>query len=461
MQRIRKLLGKKRLVIILMLVVLGIIAIGTSYSIFTRTDELTSIDFIAGNLYYEINSSDLVDNKLTIGPNSEKDITLTITSLNNIDSKYEVYYLVDGEDKNVEGVTISYISDSDNKTSGFINKNEVKDIDINIVNDTEKSHEIEFDCVGGLESNELVMNKGNSISEYVPVGELASTYIMNLASTNTNELRIDTHAATGQQNFDVTEYRYFGASPKNYVEFNNEMWRIIGVFDVDDGTGKVEKRVKIIRDESIGNYSWDTSTYNSGQGINEWSQADLKILLNDGDYYNRLNAYSTTGLTSESKVLVGNAKWYLGAHNNNEITSKNIYNYERSIASGKQCLQSSWCNDNIERKTNWVGQVGLMYPSDYGYAVNMTDCATTNLSSYNSSCASTNWLNRNESNEWTITPFFHSSDADIVFNVLSGSLRKEHAYYSLMVRPTVYLLPDVRIIDGTGESGTNAFKLSK
>ena len=49
-------------------------------------------------------------------------------------------------------------------------------------------------------------------------------------------------------NEDITEYRYRGASPKNYVTFNNEVWRIIGVFPTDDGTGKIENRVKIIVD---------------------------------------------------------------------------------------------------------------------------------------------------------------------------------------------------------------------
>ena len=50
---------------------------------------------------------------------------------------------------------------------------------------------------------------------------------------------------------DITEYRYRGASPKNYVNFNNETWRIIGIFPTDDGTGKIENRIKIVRNENI------------------------------------------------------------------------------------------------------------------------------------------------------------------------------------------------------------------
>ena len=34
----------------------------------------------------------------------------------------------------------------------------------------------------------------------------------------------------------VTEYRY-----KNYVSFNNETWRIIGVFPTEDENGNIEK----------------------------------------------------------------------------------------------------------------------------------------------------------------------------------------------------------------------------
>ena len=79
--------------------------------------------------------------------------------------------------------------------------------------------------------------------------------------------------------------RYVGANPCNYVKVDNEIWRIIGVMNnIDDGTVKRESRIKLIRDESIGRYSWDSSesSVNSGYGVNEWSQADLMKLLNPG-----------------------------------------------------------------------------------------------------------------------------------------------------------------------------------
>ena len=62
--------------------------------------------------------------------------------------------------------------------------------------------------------------------------------------------------------------RYIGSNPNNYVEFNNELWRIIGVFD-----GKI----KIIRMNSIGSYSFDLigDSYDNATGENDYSKSKL------------------------------------------------------------------------------------------------------------------------------------------------------------------------------------------
>ena len=70
-----------------------------------------------------------------------------------------------------------------------------------------------------------------------------------LAKGETDELKFD--------NTVDNSLRYVGADPNNYVSFNNELWRIIGAFNnIDNGTGTKETRLKIIRDEPIGKYSW-------------------------------------------------------------------------------------------------------------------------------------------------------------------------------------------------------------
>ena len=89
----------------------------------------------------------------------------------------------------------------------------------------------------------------NNISTCGKSGTNAATCIKNEASKDTTNLANDN---TSDKNI-----RYIGASPNNYVRFNNELWRIIGVMNniktSTSGTG--ESRLKIIKDESIGNFA--------------------------------------------------------------------------------------------------------------------------------------------------------------------------------------------------------------
>ena len=97
-------------------------------------------------------------------------------------------------------------------------------------------------------------------------GMKATEYITNLLEYNGEGLKIDN---TPDQNI-----RYYGSDPNNYVSFNNELWRIIGVFG---------NNVKLVRSESLGNISWDSSdsTINNGYGVNQWGESTYE----DGSSY--------------------------------------------------------------------------------------------------------------------------------------------------------------------------------
>ena len=234
---------------------------------------------------------------------------------------------------------------------------------------------------------------------------------------------------------DITEYRYRGASPKNYVTFNNEVWRIIGVFPTDDGTGNIENRIKIVRKDSIGTKYWDTS------GSNKWSVSSLGRELNSS-YINTLN-------TNYAYDMIDNVKYYLGGYTNNTLTLNNMYSYERKISGSGTYYYSS--NPN-----SWVGKIALMYASDYGYAAG--DACTGNLSGYSSStCTSNNWL-YNSNNEWLLAHVasgsgnsFLTYNGGVSSGSVSGNLRA--------VRPTLYLKSEVQITEGDGTS-SNPYKLS-
>ena len=253
-----------------------------------------------------------------------------------------------------------------------------------------------------------------------------------------------THEAT-EQTTALTDYRYIGADPNNYVKFNDELWRIIGVFDTDDGTGKVEKRLKIIRNESIGDYSWDNKDTTTGAendyGKNEWTDARLNYLLNPG------HESETTGLTEKAKTMIGDAKWYLGGSNTfNGVTAPIFYTRERGIS-----VYSG-------RSTSWTGKVGLIYPSDYGYAT--SGGATTNRASclakaiYNwdnisvSDCKNNDWLLPSNV-QWTITP--RQDITHLVFTVLTtGCIFNDVASSNRGARPVVHLNSAIKVITGSG-----------
>ena len=223
----------------------------------------------------------------------------------------------------------------------------------------------------------------------------------------------------------ITEYRYRGASPKNYVTFNNEVWRILGVFPTDDGTGKIENRIKIIKDQSIGNKKWDTGNSNN------WARpATLNTELNT-TYLNSLD--------STAKSMIGNTKYYLGGYNNNLQIQKDVmYQYERKT------------NGSIPN--SWVGKLAIMYASDYGYAV--SDECTQNLYNYNNAtCKNNNWLFKGI-DEWTLLRFASISYG--VFGVGSGGYVSSYGVSDnpYGVRPVLYLISSAKITGGNGTSSS-------
>ncbi len=245
-------------------------------------------------------------------------------------------------------------------------------------------------------------------------------------------------------------YRYEGKDPNNYIWFNNELWRIIGVFDSASHGQAGQNLVKIIRNDSIGGLAWHKSN------TNDWTQASLMNLLN-GAYLNSENGtggeycygfsttvpagncdYTETGINDTYRPMIENVTWYLGGYSITSGTTGAFYDYERgdAVYSG--------------RPTSTTGYIGLMYPSDYGYSVLSSSCArTTNLGSYNNAtCAGQSWL-YGQGYEWTITPL--SSRSNLVFIVgYDGYLSSSSAYFGYAARPVLYLDSSVYVIDGTG-----------
>ena len=247
-------------------------------------------------------------------------------------------------------------------------------------------------------------------------------------------------------------YRYEGKNPNNYIWFNNEYWRIIGVFDESSHGQSNKNLVKIIRADVLDGLARDKSN------TNNWNTSSLKSLLN-GAYYNAQDGtgsgycignaavatilsncdYTKKGIQAGYRGLIANVTWYLGGYSSIKTTTEAFYGYERgtTVYSG--------------RPTSTTGYIGLMYPSDYGYSVLSSNCArTTTLNNYETSkCAGASWL-YGQGYEWLLTPF--STESMFAFFIGdTGNLNYEHTVYGYnSFRPVIYLNASVYKIDGDG-----------
>lgn len=295
-------------------------------------------------------------------------------------------------------------------------------------------------------------------------------------------------------NIDAGNIRYYGANPNNYIYFNCsdysnqssstcETWRIIGVFD-----GKI----KIMRNEIIGSISYDNDKertylqsivrdnngnnsrvellkYNisdeniitklplvvpspEGTESNDYSKSSLQKILNNY-YYNGLTYtgastydFTSTGFKNDAtRNLAANITYNLGGYGYSSIYSNQIYSYER----GKTVYSGN--------ATTWTGKIAVAYPSDYGYAADLSLCQKK-LESYNdATCTANNWMKNIVTNNganagWLLTPI--SGDAYRAWNVSSlGNIFNNIASIANGVTPVLYL--DSKLVIGSG-SGTSS-----
>ena len=287
-------------------------------------------------------------------------------------------------------------------------------------------------------------------------GMKATEYITNLLEYDGEGLKIDN---TPDQNI-----RYYGSDPNNYVSFNNELWRIIGVFG---------NNVKLIRSEKLGDLAWDSSasSINSGWGVNEWSQADLQVYLNKMYYggtsvtcYGGRNNSTTTcptGTIDEtSKSLIDYHTWNTGAPNYDELYNSTTQSYdtvefykaERGTVNGKICTSGDYCNDTVTRTTEWPGYIGLPYVTDWAYASSESDCNTKIDRSSTYKCKNNNWMQRS-TGAWYLSPNANPAYASLVWFVNGvGYAVDGRAAYPLSAFPTIYLKSNILIESGKGTS---------
>ena len=310
------------------------------------------------------------------------------------------------------------------------------------------------------------------------------TPITTLLSTSTQDV------------YDENGYRYEGADPNNYICLDNKtsgacsssslLFRIIGLFNEEystNGTTSAGKK-NLLKILDTNNYGGTSGKYWSGSSSNQtsnWSKSTLNTELN-GTYLSTLFTISGVNSKLENSIVI--SKWHLGGANDtsrskyyrNTITTENYYKAERSPYATSGTLQNLYSDSGNPEYV--FAKVGLMYPSDYGYATvggsttSKANCRAQALYNWRyesySDCKNNDWVYKSQSiswgsnkAEWFISPY--ASYPGIASHLDSaGYVYANNGvyYFQYAIRPTFYLDSSILKIVGTGD-GTkdNAYRV--
>ena len=446
--------------------------------------------------------------QITVDSGETKYYDIVLGNPNNAKISYSIYYEMVSPTTKPDGFSIGYTYKSTGDSTGIVNNNGNITLNIVVTNTSSSTVTVKLGAVAGyVKGGELLLGSGQEVIPRQPV--LATNLIKALTDNTTGDngsgvYKIE-HESLGDVEFDgdatlnfapVTneimsssiDYRYYGPSPNNYICLDMEgsstcpdknLYRIIGsMYDELEGADriKVVKATVLTDNNNVSGWSFDYKS--DGTYSNMWAQATdtrgtldssiqnnysdsltsgstLMQLLNSGAWWNGTSGSyyneSTTAtnvdftnykLSDKAKSYITTSRYYLGGNNTSSVKTTAMYSYER----GTRRYDTS-------RPLYWDGYVGLMYPTDYGYAAG-NSCATgTILYDYNVSCKSKDWLYISNTNQWLMSPY--SGYFDLVLYVYSvGRVVDLSSDSAIAVSPVFYLTSSTTITGGEGTSAS-------
>ena len=268
---------------------------------------------------------------------------------------------------------------------------------------------------------------------------------------------------------------------RNYVIFNNETWRIVGIFNEENASGEKAERIKLVKDEPIsastevpttitkGNITYQMFNPTSGTkykyfywnkpssvetNYNDWTKAGSMYYLNE----NYLNSLENSSLIENMKYYLGNVSINSDSNYNDYVagTAKEVYTQERGTTVCDSSITSNSHKNNCNiwngNQATWNGKISLLYPSDFGYASNTSNWIKDFKEAYLNGISLNNWMFNNE----MARMFFLSPTSDRNRGVAimggDGVLGSFFAYFSdgCALRPVLSLRSQTMIISGSG-----------
>ena len=279
-----------------------------------------------------------------------------------------------------------------------------------------------------------------------------------------------------EDQYETGRYIYRGSNPDNYIQFNNELWRIVA--KETDGTYKIVRGELLPQNEGYTFMAYDARNHRSTENNTYCTEPDWGcgvFAAVSGTFQTPNGNYSGT-VTEDSSIkeylnntyyptLTGIAKTQVQSH------AFNIGSVQYLDESGNDSIEKNIAGEKMYK---WTGNVGLINVSDLLKASTNTAC-TSATDEYNAvmqdtpreTCGSylTYFDTINEELGgiwyWTMNAFSAESEdySDFVwfaaFGQGLGVFGYDDAYndYSFAARPVLYLKSDIEITGGNGTKG--------
>ena len=431
---------KKSYFIIFGLIVLAVVCFSTSYAIFSNTkEEHGKLNIVAGNLNYKIESSELDSDSVTVPANTSKEIRIKLTSLNEVNSKYELYYILD---KTNDKVSVGYSKDTKDSVLGTVEANKNKIITIVIRNDSDTSSKITFKVLGGLLNNNLALKDGNSLNQEVSIYRVLSKAILEdnklitatptltTSSNNTNDasgLYSSTATNTGEPT-----YYFRGNVTNNYVKFAGFTWRIVRINE--DGT------VRLIMQDGINN----NTNYQFNSNYNNYTY----MYYTNSQVKTTLESWYQTNIGSKADLAKNVASGNYYCEQAKQKRADSYTSGSATMTTYNKYTPDFKCESDGNGKGIVNASVGLLNYDEVAYAGGYPYSNNNSYYLYNSAI---DW--------WTMSPASFSGSYSCVWYIsTSGSNYDHHIYDTYHLRAVLNLTANTQII-GNGTS-SNPYKIS-
>ena len=412
--------------------------------------------------------------QITVDSGETKYYDIVLGNPNNAKISYSIYYEMVSPNTKPDGFSIEYTSKSTGDSTGKVDKNGNITLNLVVSNTSSSSVTVKLGSIAGyVNGGELTLSSGQVVIPKAPVNAVTLVNSLDDGTTGdsgsgvykvTHSAIASGSSATGSEILAVTDYRYYGANANNYICLDMEggstcpdkhLYRIIGsIYEENENVN----RIKVIKATDFTNSS-TTFAWNSA-GTNIWATptngrfsdstvngSSLMKLLNS-DLFNTANTYA---LSNISQKYVNESIFYLGGWDTSQVNSMVMYSKERGTVT---------YGTDKSRPLSWKGKVGLMYPSDYGYAAgNSCSSGSTYLYNYDGKCKSSDWL-FNSKDEWLMSVLSNSSERAFFLGSAGYVYNSYNKVTNTMsVRPVFYLTSITSITGGDGTS-SNPYILS-